>query len=189
MWGATVFRTGFMMPDIRTQVEADRGILKKIQMVVPGFRGYRKREDIRAADSILRLQMADGLIKVREGLEESRRAMTDDYQTKNIEMIGGVINKVRTLEGKVRHAEQGYSGFSPAVRIEEAELNRLYEYDASMIDAIQRMDGAQGALLTAVSDRDQNQARVKLDEIKDDLVAFERAFDDRIPVVAGIYNL
>ena len=184
-----MFRTGFMMPDIRTQVEADRGILKKIQMVVPGFRGYRKREDIRAADSILRLQMADGLIKVREGLEDSRRAMTDDYQTKNIELIGGVINKVRTLEGKVRHAEQGYSGFSPAVRIEEDELNRLYEYDASMIDAIQRMDSAQGALLTAVQDRDQNVARQRLDEIRDDLVAFQRAFEDRIPVVAGIYNL
>ncbi len=177
------------MPDIREQVEADRGILKKIQMVVPGFRGYRKREDIRAADSILRLQMADGLVKVREGLEESRRAMTDDYQTKNIERIGSVINKVRTLEGKVRHAEQGYSGFSPAVRIEENELNRLYEYDASMIDSIQRMDSAQGMLLTAVQAQDQNEARSRLDEIHNDLMAFERAFEDRIPVVAGIYNL
>lgn len=177
------------MPDIRQQVEADRGILKKIQMVVPGFRGYRKREDIRAADSILRLQMADGLVKVREGLEGSRRAMTEDYQTKNIEAIGGVINKVRTLEGKVRHAEQGYTGFSPAVRIEEEELNRLYEYDASMIDAIQRMESAQGMLLAAVNDRDQNEARLRLDEIRDDLVAFQRVFEDRVPMVAGIYNL
>ena len=177
------------MPDIRTQVEADRGILKKIQMVIPGFRGYRKREDIRAADSILRLQMADGLVKLREGLDDTRRAMTEDYQTKNIERLGGVINKVRTLEGKVRHAEQGYSGFSPAVRIEEAELNRLYEYDASMIDAIQRMDSSQGLLLSAVQARDQNGARQKLEEIGDDLVAFQRAFEDRIPVVAGIYNL
>ena len=177
------------MPDVRQQVEEDRGLLKKIQLVIPGFRGYRKREDIRAADSILRLQMADGLVKLREGLEESRRAMTDDYQTKNIERIGGVINKARTLEGKVRHAEQGYSGFSPAVRIEEGELNRLYEFDASMISSIQRMDGDQAALLATVQAGDQNGARAKLDEIRDELVAFERTFEDRIPVVAGIYNL
>ena len=106
-----------MMTDVRQQVEEDRGLLKKIQLVIPGFRGYRKREDIRAADSILRLQMADGLVKVREGLEEARRAMTEDYQTKNIDQVGRAISKSRTLEGKVRHAEQGYSGFSPAVRI------------------------------------------------------------------------
>jgi hypothetical protein len=187
--GDRVVRKGIAMPDIRTQVEADRGILKKIQMVIPGFRGYRKREDIRAADSILRLQMADGLVKVREGLEDSRRAMTDDYQTKNIELVGSVINKVRTLEGKVRHAEQGYSGFSPAVRIEEDELNRLYEFDFSMIDAIQRMDGTLGMLLTSVQAGDQNGARQKLDDIRNDLVTFQRAFEDRIPVVAGIYNL
>ena len=177
------------MPDIRQQVEEDRGLLKKIQLVIPGFRGYRKREDIRAADSILRLQMADGLVKIREGLEESRRAMTEDYQTKNIDRIGGAITKTKTLEGKVRHAEQGYTGFSASVRIEEAELNRLYEYDASMIDAIARMDGALGNLLAAVHARDDDGARRLLDEIRDDLTAFERTFEDRIPRVAGIYNL
>ena len=170
------------MPDIRQQVEEDRGLLKKIQLVIPGLRGYRKREDIRAADSILRLQMADGLVKVREGLEESRRVMTDDYQTKN-------INKSRTLEGKVRHAEQGYSGFSATVRIEEEELNRLYEYDASMIDSIMRLDSAQANLLSTVQAGDENEARRLLDEISNELVAFERTFEDRIPRVAGIYNL
>jgi hypothetical protein len=177
------------MPDIREQVEEDRGLLKKIQLVIPGFRGYRKREDIRAADSILRLQMADGLVQVREGLEESRRTMTEDYQTKNIDRIGGSINKIRTLEGKVRHAEQGYSGISASVRLEEAELNRLYEFDASMIDSIQRLNSSQAALLSAVQAGDQNEARRMLDGIKDELVAFERTFEDRIPMVAGIYNL
>ncbi len=177
------------MPDIRQQVEEDRGVLKKIQLVIPGFRGYRKREDIRAADSILRLQMADGLGKVREGLEEARRAMTDDYQTKNIDQVGSAINKSRTLEGKVRHAEQGYSGFSATVRIEEEELNRLYEYDASMIDSIMRLDSAQANLFSTVQSGDENEARRLLDEISDELVAFERTFEDRIPRVAGIYNL
>lgn len=177
------------MADIRQQVEDDQGILKKIQLVIPGFRGYRKREDIRAADSILRLQMADGLVRVREGLEESRQAMTEDYQTKNIDRIGSAINKARTLEGKVRHAEQGYSGFSPAIRIEEGELNRLYEYDASLISGIQHLDQAQANLLAAVQAGDQDTARHHLDDIKRELVEFERVFEERIPRVAGIYNM
>ena len=177
------------MVDIRDQVEDDRGLLKKIQLVIPGFRGYRKREDIRAADSILRLQMADGLIQVRQGLEEARSSMLEEYQTKNIDRIGGAINHVQTLEGKVRHAEQGYTGFSPAVRIEEPELNRLYEYDASMIRSIHSLDQSQASLLNLVRSGDENGATEALRGIKDELLNFERAFGDRIPIIAGIYNL
>ena len=177
------------MVDIRDQVDDDRGILKKIQLVIPGFRGYRKREDIRAADSILRLQMADGLIQVRQGLEEARSSMLEEYQSKNIDRIGGAINHLRTLDGKVRHAEQGYTGFSPAVRIKEAELNRLYEYDASMIRSIQSLDQSQASLLNLVRSGDEDGATEVLRGIKDELVNFERAFEDRIPIISGIYNL
>ncbi len=177
------------MVDIRDQVEDDRGLLKKIQLVIPGFRGYRKREDIRAADSILRLQMADGLIQVRQGLEEARSSMVEEYQSKYIDRIGGAINHVRTLEGKVRHAEQGYTGFSPAVRIEEDELNRLYEFDSSMILSIQSLDRSQAPLLNLVRSGDENGVTDALRAIKDELVNFERAFEDRIPIIAGIYNL
>ncbi|MCK5414159.1 MAG: hypothetical protein KAJ35_02125, partial [Thermoplasmata archaeon] len=68
-------------------------------------------------------------------------------------------------------------------------LNRLYEYDASMIDSIMRLDSAQANLFSTVQSGDENEARRLLDEISDELVAFERTFEDRIPRVAGIYNL
>ena len=38
------------MADIRQRVQEEQGVLKKIQMFVPGFRGYRQREDLRDAD-------------------------------------------------------------------------------------------------------------------------------------------
>ena len=177
------------MDDIRETVEKDRGLLKTIQMFTPGFRGYRKREDIRAADSILRLQMADSLIGVREGLEEARRMMLEEYQMENIDRIASVINKVRTLEGKVRHAEQGYTGFSPAVRIEEDELNRLYEYDAAMISSIKALDSSQARLVSLVAEGDQTDVTKELGGIRQELNQFERAFEERIPRIAGIYNI
>jgi hypothetical protein len=177
------------MTDIRGEVEEDRGLLKKIQLFVPGFAGYRRREDVRAADSILRLQMADALVRVREGLEECRHNMLEDYQTKNLDRVGSSINKVRTLEGKVRHAEQGYSGFSAAIRIEMAELNALYEYDARMIAKITELDGAIRWLQDITSGSDVEKARESLDKIREGLVDFERTFEERIPRIAGIYNI
>ena len=47
------------MTDLRNKVEEDRGLLKKIQLGIPGFRGYRQKEDLRIADSLLRMQVAD----------------------------------------------------------------------------------------------------------------------------------
>ncbi len=177
------------MPDIREQVEEDRGLLKKIQLHVPGFAGYRRREDARAADSILRLQMADGLVRLRESLEESRHLMLEDFQMDNLDSIGSVINKARTLEGKVRHAEQGYTGFSPAIRIEESELNALYTYDAKMIESIQELDETAQKLLRSAEAGDSGVIGGWLRAIRDELVEFERTFEERIPRVAGIFNM
>ena len=44
--------------DIRNDVEDNRSILKKIQLLVPGFSGYRQKEDIRIADQLLRSQVS-----------------------------------------------------------------------------------------------------------------------------------
>jgi hypothetical protein len=177
------------MADIRSKVEEDRGLLKKIQLVVPGFAGYRRREDIRAADSILRLQMADGLVRVRDGLDDIRTLMTESYQMRNIEKVGSLISRTRALEGKVRHAEQGYTGFSPAVRIEESELNRLYEYDSKMIGAIQQLEEASKLLLDATRVGDHDTMDEHMGSIRDALVDFERTFEERVPRIAGIYNM
>ena len=177
------------MVDIRGEVEEDRGLLKKIQLFIPGFAGYRRREDVRAADSILRLQMADGLVRVRQGLEECRHQMLEGFEMDNLDTVGSAINKARTLEGKVRHAEQGYTGFSPAIRIEMKELNKLYEYDASMIGSIKELDEAIRRLGNVIEDGESSDIKKELKRIKEELVAFERSFEERIPRIAGIFNM
>ena len=42
--------------------------------------------------------------------------------------------KLRTFIDKIRRATYGYSGFFDAVKINEDELARVYEYDAAMLD-------------------------------------------------------
>jgi hypothetical protein len=177
------------MADIRDKVEDDRGLLKKIQLHIPGFAGYRRREDIRAADNILRIQMADRLNDIREGLEESRRVMVENMETTYLEKLGGVVNKIRSVEGQVRHAEQGYSGISATIRIEEEELDRLYEYDFALINHVLAIESCIVALRRAVNARDANAMNMEIENIRSRLEDFERTFEERIPRIAGIYNI
>jgi len=67
------------MADIRQRVKEDQGILKKIQMFVPGFRGYRQREDLRDADRMLRDQLAKKRGGQREVLAGARSLVTMSF--------------------------------------------------------------------------------------------------------------
>jgi len=128
------------MADIRDRVEEDRGLLKRIQLHIPGFAGYRRREDLRQADSILRLQLANKLKDIRNGLENTRQTFVDNKELKVLEPLGRVIFECQEFEGLIRHAEQGYSGISFAIRVEEAELEHLYEHDLKLLDGLKALE-------------------------------------------------
>ncbi len=122
-------------PDIRKQVEASRGPQKKLELLIPGLSGYRRLEDIRVADNLLRNQVADRLDQVKSNLEGLRKqiAMAGDYT--NLTNVGSLIFQVQQLGGEVRHAEQGYSGFVATISIDQDRLNQLYDYDYDFVSS------------------------------------------------------
>jgi hypothetical protein len=120
------------MVDLREKVVQDRGIIAKIQSVIPGFSGYRVNEDLRAADNMLRIQVADRLASIRGDLETCRTTLMDNGQFEGLDKIGVLVSKFKAIEGEIRHAAQGYSGISARIQVGEAQLNKLYEYDLNM---------------------------------------------------------
>lgn len=170
------------MPDIRERVEADRGLLKKIQLMIPGYAGYRRREDIRAADNVLRIQLSDRLKAVRGELESIRDDMAMEGRTQGLSGVGNSIFTLEGLEAKVRHAEGGYSGISATIRIEEAELDKLYEYDYAMLASLDQA----GGLVAAIRDADGGKAfDSSLKSLNEAIRAFEGAWKARIAAVTG----
>jgi hypothetical protein len=172
------------MPDLRERVEEDRGLLKKIQMHIPGFAGYRRREDLRTADNILRIQLADRLVKVKERVEAARTELVRNYQTGELENVGGMIFKMTELDGRVRHAEHGYSGISADVRIEEPELNRIYEFDLALLEGISALM-ARADEVKACARKDNDAVHNAVDSLRQAVEQFEDTFERRMKVVSG----
>lgn len=169
------------MPDLRDRVEQERGLLKRIQLHVPGFAGYRRKEDIRTADNMFRIQMANMLKEVRRSVEDARESLAENYALEVMDKIGGLISGFQTLEGKVRHAEGGYSGISAAIRIQEDELNHLYEYDASLLDACVDMDKEAKSLRDAASG--SNGLPEKVTSLRNMIRNFEDNFKARMNAI------
>lgn len=173
------------MPDIRERVEEDKGILKKIQSFIPGFRGYRRKEDLRDADRMLRMQLADRLGKERVGLEECRGMLVSSYGSKELDVIGGLINQFKKVEGVVTHAEMGYSGIAADIQIKEDELNNVYEFDAAMIDHIAAINASIESLKNSLMAADETTSHKDLMNIKARISDFENQFDRRMNVIQG----
>jgi len=122
-------------PDIRKQVEASRGPQKHLELLIPGLSGYRKLEDIRVADNLLRHQVADRLDGVKSNLEAVRKQMASAGDYTNLTNAGSLIFRVQQLSGEVRHAEQGYSGFVATISMDQNRLNQLYDFDYDFVSA------------------------------------------------------
>ncbi len=172
------------MADIRKRVEEDRGLLKTIQTFVPGFRGYRIREDLRDSDRMLRAQMAKLLGLQRRGLEDSR-SLVKDLTSPQLDSIGRLINNFKKIEGAVQHADVGYSGIAADLQIKEGEISKLYEYDAGMINDINSISWGVERLKAALEAESKAEADLELKSIKSSLNAFEDKFNQRKIAITG----
>ncbi len=175
------------MVDLKKRVQDDRGLIKNIELAIPGFRGYRKREDLRASDSILRAQIADQLHDdVADLLERSRNFLADSLDFSLLTEIGELIQIEKTVEAKIRHAEQGYSGISPSYRIEESELIALYEYDWNLIQHVKDLTSMAIILKKNVENGNKKEAKNCAIGIKELFETINELLEDRIEKIANL---
>jgi len=173
------------MTDLRTKVEEDRGLLKKIELFLPGFKGYRKREDLRAADSLLRQQLALRMGEINRKFDNCRDELTKALEIGLMTDIGDISKLGRQVENKIRHAEQGYSNISADVQFKEEELNRMYEWDLSLLQTIEFVGKMADELNNSIIGSDGT-AGAKMKEIRKALNDFNSLFEKRISKIAGL---
>ncbi|MDD4127346.1 MAG: hypothetical protein PHV39_06630, partial [Methanomicrobium sp.] len=158
-----------------------------IQLAIPGFRGYRKREDLRIADSLLRVQLAEKIkTDVSAPLENAREAAAKALNLDVMNDIGDLISKVNLAEAKVRHAEQGYSGISPNYRIDEDQLEILYDYDLSMINLVNSLSGESEIILSYAEAGDFSLMKSSCSQAKKNVVDFLNTFKQRHTTMANL---
>jgi hypothetical protein len=174
--------------DIRQKVEEDRGFLKRLQLLVPGFRGYREGEDLRAADSILRREVADKVKAARTTIENARQALTNAGQFAALTDLAPLVADLLRVEGEIRAAQQGWTGFSPAVRVNPVQLDRLYEYDYGFATAADQLNQTVAALPTLIGGATPNPSAIPgvLTSARTELSQLDSAFKARVQVVEGI---
>jgi hypothetical protein len=173
-------------PDIRQQVEANRGGLKKLQLLIPGLRGYRSKEDIRVSDELLRNQVADRLDKVKGNLEQLRRQVAAADDLTNLTGVGSLIAQVQTMSGEVRHSAQGYAGWVAPITINEDKLNKLYEYDYSFVSSVMQLDESTSADNLKYDSTSPNSVQATLGQLSKSIADIKEKWSLRMETIEGI---
>lgn len=174
------------MTDFRDKVKDDRGLLKKIELAIPGFRGYRKREDLRIADRLLREELANSLGQAARSIEEARDALAKRKEMDVLEDMAKLVSRINASVQRITHAEQGYTGISPDYRIEENELNRMYEWDLGLLDDIASLKGIASKLHASAPTMPASEMVGEIDKGLASLANFDQLFDSRREAFAGL---
>ncbi|WP_456421687.1 hypothetical protein [Thermococcus sp.] len=160
----------------------ETSIVEKLELIVPGFHGYKRKELLREDDRLIREKVAEILSQAKKELERAlqRCVMMNCQQLMAIE---NMRKKLMMLESRILHAEAGYRGYFDRVKFREDELKRLIEYDARMIELAEDILNGAKALKGQIADPQALSTAVL--NLDDKLVTFEDVLSRRMSFAVG----
>ena len=135
-----------MVEDYRDRVEGSQSGFEKLIGSIPGYKGYKERELRREADRLLRTHLADRFDEQRRRLVNVMGQLTSAGRLSETVALERANLKLQRLIDRLRTAAYGYAGLFDAIKIEQAELDALYEFDAALADGVDRVAEAIGAI-------------------------------------------
>ena len=163
----------------------NRGILERICLWIPGYRGYRQKNIRRDVDQEVRAQDARAIDECKTILANIQRGVVENGDIQMAKSVERLRVKTDTYLKNIESAEAGYSGIWEATKTLEDELEAVMEWDAKLLESADDLK----KLLNAIMDKvDAGSV-----DIKADLRGIERFLDDldaglgtRMQVIRGL---
>ena len=152
------------------KARAGQNALEQIVNAIPGFRGYREKELRRDADRLEREHLATRLEACKKPLNDAAAAVSRSGDLSAINDIETARKRLDKLVARIRFADRGYAGFFDTVKVDEAALARVYEFDLALVEGVDAVRASSG---------DAKAMTAKIDEI-------DARLADREKVLSGI---
>jgi hypothetical protein len=174
------------MGDLKDQifgnVTGDMDPFKKILSKIPGFSGYMERQNRRDSDKLLRNTIFNRVRELENRVSALQRDFIAQGEIGHVGELEASAVKLRTFADRVHTATRGYSAMFAAVKINESELTRLYDYDARLLDLTEEVGRAVDNVQASISSDGLPAAIRNLESVSRQCI---EAFDRREEVVVG----
>jgi hypothetical protein len=103
---------------------------------IPGYKGYKEKEMRREADKLLREQLARQFEEQRRRIPDLQKQLISSGQIGFLDDLESGGMKLQFLIDRLKTTSYGYAGFFDAIKVKEAQLDALYEFDNALMDAV-----------------------------------------------------
>jgi hypothetical protein len=132
--------------DLVDKIRGGQNFLEKIASAIPGFKGYREKERRREADRMSREHMAVRLEGAKKELDTLSANASRVGELDAINDIETARKRLDKVAARIRYADRGYAGFFDAVKVDEAVLDRVYQFDVALLVGVEEArEAAQAA--------------------------------------------
>jgi hypothetical protein len=173
--------------DAYKKMVQDGGLLGKLSKYIPGLGGYLEREQRRTSDKMQRDYLAQQLGVHKGKVSDIVLELTSSMKLDLLSPMDEITKKLDKMISKITYADYGYSGFFDAVKINEAELAKMYEFDLSLIEYAQSIGGILTALENGLeSGENDAELKKKAKSLAKTLTDFDNSFNDREHILTGV---
>ncbi|MCS6860890.1 MAG: hypothetical protein NZT92_11300 [Abditibacteriales bacterium] len=173
------------MRDVKQRILSGRDSwLEQFAQSIPGVKDYIEREGRRDADKMVRDHLAALLSASSQKLLRVQTDLTNKMQLDLLDDIERVKQRLETLMDRLRHADRGYAGFFDAIKINEEELEQVYQHDMTLEAGVKDLEAAVDAVFAAV--RSGGDVPAALEAVNAQLDAWDAALQARESLLSGI---
>ncbi len=165
--------------------ESDRP-LERLMLQIPGFRGYKVREERREADRIVRDYIYRVLKASRDGLMACFQLLNYAGVPELMEPTNQLIAKFDRVAEKVNRASYGYSGFFDSVRIDAPQLDQMLAYDTQTLDMARKLADSISTFKAQLGQGKFEDTRNVETGLENSISQLEATFEKRKSVIEGV---
>jgi hypothetical protein len=123
-----------MKDQIFQKVTGSMDFFKKLASKIPGFKGYVERQNRRDSDKLIRDTIYHRFRELEGRISDLQVEFITKGEIQYTDDLEKAALRLRTFADRIRTAPRGYSSLFEAVKINEEELAKLYEYDVVLLD-------------------------------------------------------
>ncbi len=145
--------------------QSQKSGFERLLAKIPGFKGYLAKEDRRESDKLERGFIAKAFDDAREPLRRTVTKVADTGSFDSLRSVAGLDPLEKLIEkvgNRIRFADYGYSGFFDVVKVDEAALDRLYQFDLGLYEKAEQLSKRTVGLPALASDADALKAEIEM---------------------------
>ena len=168
------------------RVKSQTGILEKIELLVPGFHGYKEKEMRRESDKLIRNQIYQKLSDAEAQAKDIYRALVNQGANDTWDDTDHLLARLDRIMERINHSEYGYAGFFDSTKVREPDLDRMMSYDMQLIQMADNVTTSIQSLKDVLDNDRLQEAKGKVSEAMKVVDAIENAYNGRKQIIVGV---